>query len=51
MIPDEAPRAGRSGVEMWELARAEIREVVWLASVIGALSAAGVALGLAMAAG
>ena len=28
---------------MWNLIREELREVVWLASVIGALSVAGVA--------
>lgn len=34
---------------MWNLVREEIREVVWLASVIGALSVAGVAAAVLLA--
>jgi hypothetical protein len=34
---------------MWNLLREEIREVVWLASVIGALSVAGVAAAVVLA--
>ena len=35
--------ATAGGRPMWNLIREELREVVWLASVIGALSVAGVA--------
>jgi hypothetical protein len=42
---------GRGGAGLWRLVREELREVVWLASVIAALSAAGVGLAVALAAG
>jgi hypothetical protein len=49
MMPEEAPSAGSAG-RMWNAVREELREVVWLASVIGGLSAAGVGLAVALAA-
>jgi len=39
-----------SGPELWKAVREELREVAWLASVIGALSVAGVGLAMALAA-
>jgi hypothetical protein len=50
MMPEDMPNAGPSGPGIWRLVREEVREVVWLASVIGALSAAGVGLAVALAA-
>jgi hypothetical protein len=35
--------------EIWKTVRDELREVVWLASTIGALSAAGVGLAVLLA--
>ena len=35
---------------MWKTVRNEVREVVWLASVVGGLSVLGVALAVALAA-
>jgi len=48
---DDMVGAGRSGAGLWKVVREEVREVVWLASVVGVLSAAGVALAVALAAG
>ena len=50
MMPEDAPNAGSAGRQMWNAVREELREVVWLASVIGGLSAAGVGLAVALAA-
>jgi hypothetical protein len=46
----ESPRNGGSP-PMWKSVLDEAREVVWLASVIGGLSAVGVGIALALAAG
>jgi len=46
----ESPRDGGSP-PMWKSVLAEAREVVWLASVVGGLSAVGVGIALALAAG
>jgi hypothetical protein len=49
MQPDDVPNGGSAGRPVWKAVREELREVVWLASVIGGLSAAGVGLALALA--
>ena len=51
IMRDDMVGAGRSGAGLWKLVREEVREVVWLASVVGVLSVAGVALAVALAAG
>ena len=50
MAPDDMPDVGPVGPRIWKVVREEMREVVWLASVVGALSAAGVGLAVALAA-
>lgn len=50
MKPDDVPNGSSAGRPMWKAVREELREVVWLASVIGGLSAAGVGLAIALAA-
>jgi hypothetical protein len=37
--------------EVWRAVRDELREIVWLASTVGALSAAGVGLAVLLAGG
>jgi hypothetical protein len=49
MMPEDAPSSG-SAEQIWNAVREELREVVWLASVIGGLSVAGVGLAVALAA-
>jgi hypothetical protein len=51
MMRDDKLSAGRSEAGLWRLVREEVREVVWLASVVGVLSVAGVALAVALATG
>lgn len=46
MMPEEIPTSD----EMWKAVCEELREIAWLASVIGGLSAAGVGLAVALAA-
>jgi hypothetical protein len=50
--PDDVGRHAerRPRGSSWKQVREELREVVWLASVIGILSAAGVGLAVALAA-
>jgi hypothetical protein len=50
MMQDEVPDASCSGRQVWKTVFEELREVVWLASVIGGLSVAGVGLAIALAA-
>jgi hypothetical protein len=51
MMRNDMPEPGHGRAGMWKLVREEVREVVWLASVIGALSTASVALAVVLAAG
>ncbi len=50
MTPDDRRSADSGAPGIWQQVREEAREVIWLASVIGALSAAGVGLAVALAA-
>jgi hypothetical protein len=50
MMPDDVPHAVSDERLVWKVVCEELREVVWLASVIGGLSAAGVGLAVALAA-
>jgi hypothetical protein len=50
MIPDDTPNPGSAGRQMWKAVCEEMREIAWLASVIGGLSAAGVGLAIVLAA-
>jgi hypothetical protein len=50
MMQEDTPDAGFGRRQMWNAVREELREIVWLASVIGGLSAAGVGLAVALAA-
>jgi hypothetical protein len=47
MPPDETPETGWP--QVWRIVRAELVEIAWLASTIGALSAAGVGLAVLLA--
>lgn len=50
MTPNDVPDTSFSGRQIWEGVREELREIAWLVSVIGVLSAAGVGLAVALAA-
>src|SRR5262245_8065677 len=50
MMQDDEADARPSGRQVWNAVCEELREVAWLASVIGGLSAAGVGLAIALAA-
>jgi hypothetical protein len=51
MMQDDEADAYSNGRQVWNTVREELIEVAWLASVIGGLSAAGVGLAIALAAG
>jgi hypothetical protein len=50
MMNDDEADAGSNGRQVWNAVLEELREVVWLASVVGGLSVAGVGLAIALAA-
>jgi len=50
MMPDDRPDTSSRGRRIWKTVREELDEIVWLTSVIGLLSAAGVGLAVALAA-
>lgn len=50
MIPDDVPGSGFNERPMWDTFCEEVREIAWLASVIGGLSIAGVGLAVALVA-
>ena len=50
MMPDDVPGSGFNEREMWNTFRQEVREIVWLASVIGGISVGRVALAVALVA-
>ncbi len=50
MVSDDVPGSGFKEREMWNAFRQEMREIVWLASVIGGISVGGVALAVALVA-
>lgn len=47
MFPDECPGSGLG--ERWKAVFDELREIAWLASMVGALSVAGVGLAVVLA--
>jgi len=49
MMPDDVPNPD-SSQQMWKAVQEELREIAWLATVIGGLSVAGVGLAVALAA-
>jgi hypothetical protein len=49
MLPEEDARSESGWRRAWQAVRAEMLEIAWLASTIGALSAAGVGLAVLLA--
>jgi len=50
MMLDDLPRSDYGERSNWKAVRDELREIAWLASVIGGLSIAGVGLAVVLAA-
>jgi hypothetical protein len=49
MVPEEDASSENGWGRVWKAVRAELLEIAWLASTIGALSAAGVGLAVLLA--
>jgi hypothetical protein len=50
MLPDENPKSETGRRQVWKAVGDELLEIAWLASAIGALSAASVGLAVLLAA-
>ena len=50
MMPDDVPNLKSNELQVWKAVQEELREIAWLATVIGGLSVAGVGLAVALAA-
>ena len=48
MVSDNMPRSSLKERPMWNAFCEEVREIVWLASLVGGLSVAGVGLAVAL---
>ena len=49
-MPDDVPGPGFNERQIWNTSREKVREIVWLASVIGGIAVGGVALAVALVA-